>query len=61
MPRRHGLAGLVEAEIGAQVDPLDVLVAGKIRWSTAAKDGAVVDDVGAVGDLQGFTDVVVGD
>jgi len=45
-------AGLVQFEIGAQVDPLHVLVGRERRGRAAPEDDTVVHDVRAVRDLQ---------
>ena len=52
---------LVQSEVGAEVNPLHVLVGGQAVGRSAPENHAVVDDVGAVGDLQRLPDVVVGD
>src|SRR5215475_3286760 len=52
---------LIQPELSPQINPSDFFVGGQAGGSAALEDDAAVNDVGAVGNAQGFTDVVVGD
>src|SRR5580765_6789858 len=52
---------LVQSELSPQIYSPHLLVAGKTRGGPAAKNRAVVNDVGAVGDAERLADVVVRD
>src|SRR3546814_16887913 len=52
---------LLEAKPFAQVNAADVLVGDDFVWGAFHQHYPVVDDVGAVDDLQGLAHVVVGD
>src|SRR5207244_11667983 len=52
---------LVQSKLGAQVDPANFLVGSQPSRSAALENDAVMNDVGAVGDAQGFSNVVVRD
>src|SRR5579872_3357224 len=52
-------AALAEGKRLAQVDPLDLGVASQRLGAACTENAPIVDDVGAVGDHEGFADVVV--
>src|SRR5258708_31274709 len=52
---------LAQSDLGPQIYSPHLLVAGKTRGRPAAKNRAVVNDVGAVGDAERLADVVVRD
>src|SRR4030095_12396769 len=52
---------LSEGETLAQVDLAGLRIAGQLLGRALQQDASLVDDVGAVGDAQGFAHVVVGD
>jgi hypothetical protein len=43
----------------SEINPLDLTVISEFLRSAGPKYRSIVDDIGAVGDLQGFSDVVV--
>jgi hypothetical protein len=43
----------------SEINPLDLTVISKLLRSAGPKYRSIVDDISAVGDLQGFSDVVV--
>src|SRR5439155_23383361 len=49
-----------EAEILAQIDPFHLRVAAEHVRTAGAEDLSVIDDVGPVGDDQGFADIMIG-
>ena len=52
---------LVQSELGPQVNPANLLVRSQAIGRSAPEDGSAVDDVGAVGNAQRFTHVVIRD
>src|SRR5215467_3630497 len=52
---------LVQSELGPQINPTHFFIGGKARRRAALENYASVDDVGAIGDAQRFTNVVIGD
>src|SRR6266480_7561423 len=52
---------LVQSELGPQINPADLIVGGQSIGRAAPENYAAVDDVGAIGDPQRFTDIVIGD
>src|SRR5579883_178491 len=44
-----------------EINPLDLTVIAELSWSAGPKNRSIVDDISAVRDLQGFSDVVIGD
>ena len=50
-----------ENEVAAEVFLADIGVVGEVFGGTALKDRALVEEVGTVGDVEGFANVVVGD
>src|SRR6516162_7704 len=52
---------LIQPEVGPQINPAYVLIAGQCIGSTASKDNAIVHDVCPVGDPQRLAHVVIGD
>jgi len=59
--RRTELLLPARVEAFAEVDALDFGIVAEVVGAPGAEDFPVVDDVGAVGDGQGFAHVVVGD
>ena len=49
---------LVQPEFRPEVNPFDVLVGGQGLRRAAPENRAVMDDIGTVGDLERFPDVV---
>ena len=45
----------------SQINPLDLGVISKLPGSARSKNRSVIDDISAVSDLQGFSDIVIGD
>ncbi len=60
-PGLEGWAAWLKVEFGAEVDFAGFGVVGHFGAGAFVEDGAVVDEVGAVHEFQGFADVVVGD
>ena len=52
---------LDEGEALAEVNAFDLGVVAEFLGGASAEDAAFIDDVGAIGDGEGFADVVVGD
>src|SRR5216117_1056517 len=52
---------LVQSELRPQINPANLVVSGKSIGRPALENYAPVHDVGAIGNAQGFTDVVIGD
>src|SRR4051812_41107183 len=50
---------LVQSELSPEINPTDFFVRSETRRRAALENHAAVDDVGTVGDAQGFADVVV--
>ena len=49
----------IQPEIGAEINPLDLLVGRQLRRRAALEDHAGVDDVRAVGDFQRLAHIMV--
>ena len=45
----------------SKINPLNLGIVSELTWSAGSKNRSIVDDISAVSDLQGFSDVVVGD
>ena len=45
----------------SEINPLDLSVVSEFFRSAGSKNRSVVDDISAVSDLQGFSDIVVSD
>ena len=45
----------------SEINPLDLAVTSEFFRSSRSKNRSVIDDISAVSDLQGFSDIVVGD
>src|SRR5688500_8866585 len=52
---------LVQSEVGAEINPLDLLVGGQTIWCAAPENHAVVHNVRAISNPEGFPDIVIGD
>ena len=44
-----------------KINPLNFGIVPEFTWSAGSKDRSIVDDISAVSDLQGFSDIVVRD
>src|SRR4051812_30850350 len=44
-----------------KINPLNLGIVPELTWSAGSKDRSIVDDISAISDLQGFSDVVIGD
>ncbi len=45
----------------SEINPLDLGVIPEFLWSAGSENRSIVDNISAVSDLQGFSDVMVGD
>jgi len=45
----------------SKINPLNLGIVTELFWSAGPKNRSIVDDISAVSDLQGFSDVVIGD
>src|ERR1700730_2010231 len=54
------LRGLVQSEIGPEVDPLDLLIGGQTCRSAAAENHAIVDDIGPICNSERLAHIVIG-
>src|SRR5215467_6034126 len=45
----------------SKINPLNLGIVAELSWSAGPKNRSIVDDISAVSDLQGFSDVVIRD
>src|SRR5215471_14081761 len=45
----------------SEINPLDLGVISEFLWSAGSENRSIVDDISAISDLQGFSDVVISD
>src|SRR5262245_6736216 len=50
-----------ETEAPSEIDLPDLLVLGQVSRSSLSKDPAFANEIGAIRDLQGFSNIVIGD
>jgi hypothetical protein len=51
---------LIQTEVFSKVNPPYFEIVSEDSWSSGTEDGAVIDNISAVRDLQGFSDIVIG-
>ena len=45
----------------SEINPLDLGVISEFLWSAGSENRSIVDNISAISDLQGFSDVMIGD